>query len=1138
MGHSPTDPDIISPHFNFSHHVEFALRLVEDSPSPRSKKRAQKVQVLTDDTAEHVIRGARSFAARSTRSFANSDTLRPPPTDTRPYGAPPVLGEIAPNNQALRPVWTRPRPSPTPSLKKKKADQILRDHGSPPDFRVTAGGRIVPSDQSPLCSPRYGYSAINKNGGLIRFAPNYPPAVPNTLQDVPRAPPNGFVAQGPDGKLFQMVDGQFLPVKEVNGLPRLFIAAPNVNTFNTDKTSKGGRNSSAQDTTTMLGRDVGISGVAQTAPSVPIQIQALEKEYSKLEQEQRELDKIEVMQRSSMSGKAYAQLVQKRRDLVTSLNDIRISMKALKGFNRGPEISPLRMQEPGLQQQPNQRMLYGGLAFVPPVPSPNWSFDGPGASDINNVVPFQGSHMHPDFGMFMPPAPVFPGYGPLPTAAPPVPNVQPFFNPMSIEASMYPPSYGTATGVESLTALRPRPMTGSSESPTNPFTRTQGSSNDTTAAEGNPSPATSKRSCALEIKRPNSTAASGVGQKSTLNPMSPSYQPGSAAGRASKPASNASPRPLVTPDKSTNRTALAEAVREHNAWADASDETSKSNSSQSQSEAQHSSSASFATADFFPSNPRDHSMTKEAYSELPSGSSVEMNPAVNVVSSALIEPAVTPEKERHNPNWNPTIPGQAFESMSPPAGEAEGQVAPPGTPVLDGQSSWGHEEDPIPNRSELNLSPKSRRPTNMLMKYKSVSEMATVDSSDRSPLNSMRQDDKPGLAFNMDMDLDLTQQSQAFLEGFRAGLARQPVGQDKAGDFLDGYCAGLLKSGLSRQKPADGSPRKQTPARRPSPTSSRSRASSRALPLDRRSAVTPRPPMELALSSMDTLKQVVFAPLNENAILTPDPSGPHVSEMGHFNLGSWAKNREASAGNDVVLGQLGNGDDAFTQRAPSVLQRQFLVQETASINEKLQMTTANNSAVTGFLPTTEPVQLPDNARRVFSDQPQRTGTAQLSYLHRAYPGHRVFSPQTEWKSPSSLSQVAGVATGYFAQFDGSASRHASIMSAPEPKPAATPLRKTVFVEAPMTNDEQAVSAPSSPSKKSISPAKAKFAQIAGKAGIKVRSEKSGDLPSMQQSPEQMTPQEKRRWRDVWKKHVQAKDSESVTAGKVTTPRGH
>lgn len=161
-----------------------------DSPSPQSFRWVDELvatptphrPIVRDETlltspTEHVLRGSKSFAARSWKSRASGNSLRVPsnkenrstsasdndrPVAPQPTKLAPVLGEIAPNNQVLRPAGGpfKPRPSPTPSLRKKKIESLVKAHGSPTHVRVTAGGRIVPSEQSPLCHPRYGYSAI------------------------------------------------------------------------------------------------------------------------------------------------------------------------------------------------------------------------------------------------------------------------------------------------------------------------------------------------------------------------------------------------------------------------------------------------------------------------------------------------------------------------------------------------------------------------------------------------------------------------------------------------------------------------------------------------------------------------------------------------------------------------------------------------------------------------------------------------------------------------------------------------------------------------------------------------------------------------------------------------------------------
>jgi hypothetical protein len=59
--------------------------------------------------------------------------------------------------------------SPTPSIKRGKAERLLKEHGSPPGLRVTAGGRIVPATFTPLASP---FQYQQKGFRLANFTDN------------------------------------------------------------------------------------------------------------------------------------------------------------------------------------------------------------------------------------------------------------------------------------------------------------------------------------------------------------------------------------------------------------------------------------------------------------------------------------------------------------------------------------------------------------------------------------------------------------------------------------------------------------------------------------------------------------------------------------------------------------------------------------------------------------------------------------------------------------------------------------------------------------------------------------------------------------------------------------------------------
>ncbi|EMC91900.1 hypothetical protein BAUCODRAFT_309568 [Baudoinia panamericana UAMH 10762] len=290
---------------------------------------------------EHVLRGSKSFAARSWKSRASamssnkenrstnaSDNVRLASFASTKSIA--VLGEIAPNNQQILrppPGPYRPRPSPTPSIRKQKIESLVKAHGSPDHVRVTAGGRIVPSEQSPLCHPRYGYSAIKVNGGLIKFAPNHPMGKAQWTQ----ATQDGFVAQDINGRLCQIVDGTILPLHETEAGLQLYIPAPNLTVTHRSPVSGNFAPQSAQHDDN---RSVSPHGILP-APSTQSQINALELEYVKLESELRDVDKTEVLHGPTMGKGARDALVAKRRELVVNLDKIRKAIKSLRDQTAG-----------------------------------------------------------------------------------------------------------------------------------------------------------------------------------------------------------------------------------------------------------------------------------------------------------------------------------------------------------------------------------------------------------------------------------------------------------------------------------------------------------------------------------------------------------------------------------------------------------------------------------------------------------------------------------------------------------------------------------------------------------------------------------------------------------------------------------
>lgn len=956
-----------------------------------------------DALAEHVLRGSKSFAARSFRSRPSAHSLRAPSSrsnienlsistnvsDALPRSASAhivplstatlqVLGEIAPNNQMLRtgPFTTKLRPSPTPSLKRKKAEAIVKAHGSPTHIRVTAGGRIVPSEQSPLCYPRYGYSAINLNGGLIKFAPNVQAGQPQWT----KATEDGFVAQDEHGNLSQIVNGTILPLHEVDGALRLYMPAPNLKI----SVNSSQRNASKGPSNMVSEHNIGKQQDApQQVPvavpeiSVDAQIHALEVEYNKLERELKELNKAEVIHGRSMNRAAKEALFAQRRSLVASLDKLRKGIKALK--NQPPpnaptspramatrhHMSPSRNRLPSFlqMQQPNSMLVPQvphGFNYQAPQSA---SFAGQYGAPVQTDESYAGhSWAVPPPGVFAPP-PFDGSYSIYAQQANAGHTVQPPIAPPAAELTV--PQSDGARSLSDLPATSPH------------------------------------RSRAVSIKVPEVKPSTNL--KSSLNPMSPVYKPGFGSSRS----------PIVADDKS-NQTAADPSVsmlptsqqprslqQDSNVPATTSPDTTFITSPSKRRGHLHSSSiASFETADFFPRNPREYSTRQHDY---PTGSSMSDNKENRRQSQAA--------------SSNDDLPITPDHDQNDDRSRFVATAAPPGTPVLDSQGRPSTSAKVDDYREENNVSPKSKRewlfvaehpgdPTNQpLPSSSSIKPQSSSEAVKRIPSNNT---------------LDFSQKPREWIEGFQAGLNRRSIGSDCNGKYIDGYCSGLLRSkpkvaGPVSVAPSTGSPMK-TISRRPSPALM-SRPSSQLQRVEQAPPVS-RPPFETSMRSMDTLKQAVFAPRNENAVLNPAPDGPHITE-------TVPNHPPSSAAPPNILSAF-----PFPKRTSSVVKQHRILsegnppQEMGKFQDPRRVADLSGSylgpsSMDRFsnLPASPALSTmsitsgseSNNSHRVMS----LSGID--SSLSRPWPSSRMITP-----IGSSVAQAAGFATGYFAsaQFDG------------------------------------------------------------------------------------------------------------------------
>ncbi|KAF2661428.1 hypothetical protein K491DRAFT_619611 [Lophiostoma macrostomum CBS 122681] len=145
--------------------VETIAVSFKDRPLATSRLTAMSLAYKVEELL--ALRDSVSESAVSIDKFADEDVIKE--HVLRPSVSANAIGTGQPD-KPFRPATTTPgvslantnlkKPSPSPSIKRGKAERLLKEHGSPPGLRVTAGGRIVPSDLPPL---RFGNNNNNNN---------------------------------------------------------------------------------------------------------------------------------------------------------------------------------------------------------------------------------------------------------------------------------------------------------------------------------------------------------------------------------------------------------------------------------------------------------------------------------------------------------------------------------------------------------------------------------------------------------------------------------------------------------------------------------------------------------------------------------------------------------------------------------------------------------------------------------------------------------------------------------------------------------------------------------------------------------------------------------------------------------------
>lgn len=383
--------------------------------------------------------------------------------------------------------------SPTPSIKKRTVENFVKTHGSPPNIRVTCGGRIVPNDLSPLASPRFDYPGQQKS--------DYSRAPANNASPV-AALHNGWIINSGDGRIGQIVDGEVRPLEWRNdGSLQLYMPAPNLPT-QTPFFPYGPLPAMAYPpmfAPSLMPPPAPFVSNSAGGPNpipTPRELRIMEQAHAKLEQELKDLNRNEVLNQRKLNVRQREEIVKSRIELTQRIDESRRAIAEAKKMIENPEAA--------LQQQ---------------VPVPGDAFYGPPPPPLTYSATDVGFHD-----------------GPQPPQSASDPKVflarynsNDRHHPQQGFPEFVPRQFQVSRGIQasaSNAALRERNSNINAQSVTS--SKDEHASSDTVKGFGHGdmgldgSMSHRRRSHAVTIKDPNDGE---VKSKTALNPASPSYQP-------------------------------------------------------------------------------------------------------------------------------------------------------------------------------------------------------------------------------------------------------------------------------------------------------------------------------------------------------------------------------------------------------------------------------------------------------------------------------------------------------------------------------------------------------------------------------------------------------------------------------------
>ena len=773
------------------------------TPTPRQKHLHQSTLLMPYwFSPEHVLRSSSNGSVATTARGKRSSSLT-----TTAYD-----GFEQPSDDIYRPK-TRSRHgrhskySPTPSIKRGKVERLLKEHGSPPGVRVTAGGRIVQEGLTPLTSPRFNQNASSYLSSLPQVPKLEPQQVPSmdALRQL-----QGYLVNIGGGHICQVIDGKLIPVGVENGPLRLLMPPSNV-------AATPALPVAAPCPFPTSAQQFAPPGAVPVTPQSPLpplfaalagsmnhevpnvkQLKTLEDVHGQLDHELKELDRNEVLQRESLTSANRAEIAKQRVLMTNRLDECRRGMIELRRVLNIPspkeaEKQPKPAFKPGPPTNWYQTQAYHMLPFAPdsttPVApiTPSWSGGHPGFEFAPQ--PVIGTAAPQD----LEPAP---GFDSAPGS---------FF---STSAQQYegfdntPPNTASKEGFDALFELQQRadnagigimsqpvdcqPQDGDEKSR---VTSTLGSKlvHEDVGGQG-------RRSRAIAIKKPEERSSR---PKTTLDPTSPSYQPASMVGDQvhSMHGMNSSrvrpPPGVLMNTENINHNAQRQAGVQHQMKKSPGQHDGAGPEGSDDGAGLRTSDSSATTADFFPQDPHLHSANKWSFSRrddqvnLPAwmardGLSNDHPTSLNGGRSKFLLND-SPEDQRYiNPPHSTERPQTALHLSH--LG---------GTPSFENNQPPGelHRDTRDFVQQPVKASPETRRfRSSHQQEETAINDIGTDEFAPKTCSISMRLEKAKQKAESSPNKTD------AYWDGYKLALMKGLLTDSSNGDFCKGYCDAIADS--------------------------------------------------------------------------------------------------------------------------------------------------------------------------------------------------------------------------------------------------------------------------------------------------------------------------------------------------------